>query len=174
MNQDRFDDLTRTLASTTSRRTVLKTLAGSAAGGLLAFLGLGEAAADDTCKPLGKKCNKSSQCCSGGCVNNVCTCIPDNVAACAGRECGTATNNCGQTVSCGTCLDDQPCDDGVCVTTQMAAMTCVCNDLPETPYMYSCHSWDELSTCYTLARGSCSEHCEFWGGVLSSTCTPCP
>ncbi|HEX5661129.1 MAG TPA: hypothetical protein VFX59_28255 [Polyangiales bacterium] len=29
------------------------------------------------------------------------TCTPDNVAACAGAECGTALNNCGETVPCG-------------------------------------------------------------------------
>jgi hypothetical protein len=29
------------------------------------------------------------------------TCTPDNVTACAGAECGTALNNCGETVNCG-------------------------------------------------------------------------
>jgi hypothetical protein len=33
--------------------------------------------------------------CGGG------VCVPDNAAACAGAECGTARNNCGDTVSCG-------------------------------------------------------------------------
>jgi hypothetical protein len=45
MDPHRFDDLTRALATTPSRRQFLKTLAGGAAGGLLAFLGVGEAAA---------------------------------------------------------------------------------------------------------------------------------
>ena len=81
MDQDRFDDLTRALASTTSRRTVLKTLAGSAAGGLLALLGVHEAAADDTCKPTGKKCRKGAQCCSGNCEAGVCApaCTPSGL-----------------------------------------------------------------------------------------------
>jgi hypothetical protein len=29
------------------------------------------------------------------------TCVPDDVAACAGAECGTARNNCGDTINCG-------------------------------------------------------------------------
>jgi len=33
--------------------------------------------------------------CGGG------TCVPDDVTACAGAECGTARNNCGDTVNCG-------------------------------------------------------------------------
>ena len=72
MDHDRFDDLTRALATTRSRRQFLKTLAGGATGGLLALLGVGAAAADDTCKPVGKKCNKDGQCCSGLCTDRVC------------------------------------------------------------------------------------------------------
>jgi hypothetical protein len=45
MNDNRFDDLTRALVTTTSRRQFLKTLAGSAAGCLLVACGSGEAAA---------------------------------------------------------------------------------------------------------------------------------
>ncbi len=77
MDHDRFDDLTRALASTTSRRTVLKTLAGSAAGGLLAMLGVGDtAAAPVGCKASGKSCKRGDQCCSGVCVNGVCVTPP--------------------------------------------------------------------------------------------------
>jgi hypothetical protein len=56
-------------------------------------------------------CPPSAQVCAGrtgsftenGCAYN-CTgavCLPDNLAACAGAECGTARNNCGDTVNCG-------------------------------------------------------------------------
>ena len=41
-------------------------------GGTLASLGIGEAAADDLCKPEGKKCRKNAQCCSGTCSNGAC------------------------------------------------------------------------------------------------------
>jgi hypothetical protein len=57
-------------------------------------------------------CRSKAEACAGqtgpymenGCTYD-CTiggsCTPDNVAACAGAECGTALNNCGETVNCG-------------------------------------------------------------------------
>jgi hypothetical protein len=76
MDYNRFDDLTRTLATTTSRRGFLKTLAGGAAGGMLALLGIGEAAAKD-CTKTGKKCKDNKECCSGLCSNGTCvSCLP--------------------------------------------------------------------------------------------------
>lgn len=46
-------------------------------------------------------------------------CTPDNTTACTGKLCGTVKNNCGQTVSCGTCPNDQACTPQFtcCVTT---------------------------------------------------------
>ncbi|MET0284153.1 MAG: hypothetical protein ABW352_06775 [Polyangiales bacterium] len=57
-----------------------------------------------TCRPKSEACvgqtgafseNGCSYDCSGG------LCIPDNLTACAGAECGSALNNCGETVQCG-------------------------------------------------------------------------
>ena len=78
MNQDRFDDLTRALGQGVSRRQALKLFGGTLAGGLLAALGVGEAAADNLCKPAGtlpqSKCTKDAQCCAGAvCQNGYCT-----------------------------------------------------------------------------------------------------
>lgn len=65
------------------------------------------------CKDPGRPCSYDTHCCTGTCCNKICcrsdqqctqgqcVCKPDNVAACAGRECGSPTNNCGQTVNCG-------------------------------------------------------------------------
>ena len=72
MDSYRFDDLTRTLATTTTRRGFLKTLAGGAAGALLATFGVGEAAAKD-CKKAGQKCDGKKNCCNGlSCKNGTC------------------------------------------------------------------------------------------------------
>ena len=47
-------------------------------GGTLASFGLGGvAAADDLCKPTGKKCKKNSQCCSGYCACGMCAQRPE-------------------------------------------------------------------------------------------------
>ncbi len=68
---DHFDEWTKTLARSTSRRDALKTLAGGTVGGLLALLGVGIAVAEE-CKRNGKACKKGSQCCSGTCHNGTC------------------------------------------------------------------------------------------------------
>ena len=86
MDSERFDDLTRALASGMSRRHTLKLLGGSLAGGLMAaFLGIGEARADPPgCKREGKNCTRHDQCCSGTCCNSVC-CAASQV--CQGGQC---------------------------------------------------------------------------------------
>src|SRR3712207_4230881 len=79
MDHERFDDLTRALATGMSRRQALKSLAGGAAGGLLAFLGVGKAAAAPPgCKRNGKKCKEDTQCCSGNCENGTCVATPNS------------------------------------------------------------------------------------------------
>ena len=99
MGPSRFDDLTKTLATATSRRQALKTLAATALGGLLGLGGIGTAFAN--CKPNGIGCNSNSQCCSGGCCKGICT------------DLGT-TSNCG---ACGhKCGANQTCQNGQCVT----------------------------------------------------------
>jgi hypothetical protein len=64
-------------------------------------------------------CTGIGQTCGGGGQAGVCGCTDDG-QACAGRVCGTATNNCGQEVSCGPlgggCPPGQGCTEtGTCV-----------------------------------------------------------
>ncbi len=96
MDPSRFDDFTKSLARSTSRRQALKAFAATL-GGLLGLGGVGTAFAN--CKPNGIGCNTNSQCCSGGCCHGTCTNL------------GT-TNNCG---ACGhTCSSGQGCCSGTC------------------------------------------------------------
>ena len=74
MDGSRFDDLTRRMAMGTSRRQALRLGGGGLATALLTLAGRGEAAADDTPKPLGKKCRKDKQCESGFCDPDTRTC----------------------------------------------------------------------------------------------------
>src|SRR5437764_9345527 len=62
MEPNQFDEFAKALATTTSRRQVLKAFAASAAGGLLALSGVGEVAAK--CKDNGHQCAKNEHCCS--------------------------------------------------------------------------------------------------------------
>ena len=74
MDGPRFDDFTRRLATGTTRRQALRLGGGSVVAGLLALAGRSEVAADDTPKPLGKKCRKDAQCASGFCDPATGTC----------------------------------------------------------------------------------------------------
>ena len=74
MGSSRFDCLTKSLATTTERRTVAKLVVGSALGAIgLARLGANPALA--ACKRNGDPCNRNGDnpnCCSGCCVKHTC------------------------------------------------------------------------------------------------------
>jgi hypothetical protein len=67
MDPQRFDELAKMMAARGSRRRFLARLAGVGTALGLTVAGAGEVAADDTPKPLGKKCRKDAQCASGFC-----------------------------------------------------------------------------------------------------------
>jgi hypothetical protein len=52
MDGERFDELAKALATSSSRRTALKVVAGAAFGGLFGFRSLGSAEARPTLSPL--------------------------------------------------------------------------------------------------------------------------
>jgi hypothetical protein len=70
-----FDDLARGLADgSLTRGKALRLMGAALVGGALGSVGIGEASADPPgCKRNGKKCKKDSSCCSGQCVNGVCS-----------------------------------------------------------------------------------------------------
>ncbi len=68
MGSERFDELTKTLATGTTRRVMLKAVAGVAAGGLLALFGQRGAEAQPKkhppkCLHEGDTCTATDQCC---------------------------------------------------------------------------------------------------------------
>jgi hypothetical protein len=62
MEPSKFDELTKTLATSTSRRQALKTIAATTLGGLLALAGIGTAFRNN-CRSMGAKCEHTKQCC---------------------------------------------------------------------------------------------------------------
>src|SRR2546425_546244 len=73
MDFSKFDEFTKELAAPTSRRGALKTLAATVVGGIFGFgsVSTAEASTDVlTCRPLGRKCKFSWQCCSGFCSHS--------------------------------------------------------------------------------------------------------
>jgi hypothetical protein len=145
MDGNRFDALTRSLATPRSRRAVVRTLAGSAAGGLIALAGRRPAGAD-LCKGTGKECKKNIQCCSGSCApptasisthgsGSVCcpagqvqypvgACCTPTTCAAQGKNCGQISDGCGGTLTCGSCTAPQTCGGG--------GVTNVCDCTPTT------------------------------------------
>ncbi len=76
MNSNHFDDFTKALASSTSRRQALRTLIGTATAGLLALSGMEKVFAKPGCISDGKHCNAKTVCCSGYCDPATQTCSP--------------------------------------------------------------------------------------------------
>lgn len=64
---NKFDELTKNLAQSITRRQALKRFGVGLAGMALACLGLASRATAGGCAPSGAHCKYDSQCCSGFC-----------------------------------------------------------------------------------------------------------
>jgi hypothetical protein len=101
MNVSRFDTLTRSLVATaSSRRGLLRGVAGIAFGTLAAVPGAAEAGATlVNCVQVGKRCKRSGQCCSGHCrgPKGKKTCRAHDVGTCTATQnfCTSAADLCG-------------------------------------------------------------------------------
>ncbi len=146
-----FDDLTKALATATSRRQALKAIAATV-GGLLGLGGVGTALAN--CKPNGIGCNIGSQCCSGACCHGTCTNL------------GT-TSNCG---SCGnTCGANQVCQNGTCVT-PCTTSGGTCGGDTECCSGTCCQGTCCGSGQVCLSNGSCATPCSDQAVPCSGSC----
>lgn len=119
MDSSRFDEFTKALVTSNSRRQVLKALAVTGVGGILAFVGIdvgGNAFAQKAkkhCINLGHTCASSRYCCSGNCHKHKCAC-KHGTTHCKNKCVNTNSdaNHCGD---CGTvCPSGQICSDGAC------------------------------------------------------------
>jgi hypothetical protein len=147
MDDDRFDDVARSLAaSTISRRlAVRRLLASGPLPVLLSRLGLTEVAA--RCGNVGARCDRDRDCCDGrSCRRGRCRCRP-------GRE------TCGKLC----CPSGQVCADGRCVpaagSCPPGADTCIDPAI-------RCHGGD--CSCLTAMTGE--TRC---GGIISTPCGVC-
>ena len=115
MEPSRFDELTKALATSTSRRQALKTIAATTLGGLLGLGGIGTAFAKPKCHRAGTGCDTNSQCCSGlYCANGEKSTPCPALPACnSGSPCPQ-----GQTCQNGQCVAD-PCKNVLCGVNEM-------------------------------------------------------
>jgi hypothetical protein len=80
MSDERFDELSKALAATTTRRQALKILAATAAGGALSLFGARGAAGAQPgrCRRVGAICRQNYECCDFYCDSSTgrCACPP--------------------------------------------------------------------------------------------------
>jgi hypothetical protein len=156
MDQEQFDQITRTLASGNSRRGLVRTLTGAALGGILVAGGVSEAGA--------KKKNKKKQ--GGG---------RHDVTAQKGRQCKNGTPPCGtgkgKNFLC--CASDKVCNGSSCVACGADTQSCCsgsrCNgDL-------GCNGGGTCEACGADGRLCCAGSvCNAGLGCDGGTCRPCP
>jgi hypothetical protein len=121
MDPRQFDRLATALASSGSRRRLLRGAAGSVVAGVALRLGLTGADAA-SCTRAGKKCKKHKQCCSGFCLHDgTCGCAADadcnDHNGCTVEICGPTSHQCYHipvTDNCVECSSDHQCAGGVC------------------------------------------------------------
>ncbi len=120
MDGQRFDEFAKTLATTRSRRGVLKALGGLSGGLAAALLGQSVAEASHSrahCKEPGRPCAFNTNCCSQTCCNKVC-CAAGQV--CQNGECVEPAPTCT-----GTCFPGMiPCPSGCVCTFTGFGYTC--------------------------------------------------
>lgn len=153
MDDCRFDNLTRTLARGTSRRSLLKGLAGAVLGGgaMLGGVPSGEAF---MCRQPGVLCAKDAQCCSGSC---------DPVSHRCGGDlpCRSAGHPCEGNQSCCAGLVCQASDPGAALrcTTPCTPTTCAAQGMQCGPVSDGCGGTLQCGDCpsATCSTGSCAQ-----------------
>jgi len=155
MEPSRFDELTKALATSTSRRQALKAIAATTLGGILGLGGIGTAFGKPKCHSAGLGCDTNSNCCPGlYCANNEkCTPCPALPACNSGCPCPS-----GQTCSNGQCVTPPPQSQPFCLCSDGTALAGGCTDLT------SCEN-ELLAVCENL----CSGHL----GAIGANCFLC-
>lgn len=157
MEQERFDELTRKLASPVTRKTALKAVVATTLGGAFSLTGLSRAGA---CKANGDKCEHDHQCCSGNCPP-----VPNPKGT---KYCAALGPPCEGTCTGGTCFSGFPsCGPSCfCYTTESGAGGCgpsvLCAGIPTCNVDSDCASGG-----FCAVNTGCN--CGTGGGV----CIPC-
>jgi hypothetical protein len=183
MDDRRFDDLTRRLASGNSRRQVLKTMAGGALGGLAGALGLGRAGAAG--------CNTDAECARG----ETCDSATGRCLRRGGGNGRPANQNQTQSQSVGIaaactsdveCAPNETCVDFVCIprggggqcvrgSTCTSDATCcggeVCDTLNQVCVSAGGPCTNDTGTCFDSLDCCGNEECV--GGLCQQTAGGC-
>ncbi len=172
MSDDRFDELSKALARTTTRRQALKVVGATALAGGLSLVGARRAGAQGRCKKNGAPCRTDYECCSFFCPPGTgrCACPPD-AQICPKRP-GRPTERCvfcepGQPLDPDTCeCQFATCGPGVGCLGPDCAPGCFCVESVEgTPACVS----GEFADCNAQA---CETSADCNGGVCVDVTDP--
>jgi hypothetical protein len=201
MDADHFDTVTRSLIAGSSRRRLMATIV---ALGLSTLGTRGEPVETaakkkrkkhkkkrQTCRPVcgGKTCGDdgcggSCGACGSGlaCQAGSCVCVPDAQATTCAGQCGTKTNNCGQSVTCPCggskqCLSNGSCA-GVCSGSIACPSGCLCslsNTEGQTHCVIEATCPEIVQDCMGTAQCPMGHHCQPTGCAITPKCVPlCP
>ena len=161
-----FDELASGLASgSISRGRALRLMGAALVGGTLASLGIREAAADEECKPLNKKCRKNHQCCSEVCTDGTCAACPPGTKLCSNGQCAPVASCCDN-ADCSGCAT---CQSGTCVCPQDTVHKVLANGT----CARSCDIFGPCNPCFVTDEGTFCAVEEIVGGCENSN-LQCP
>src|SRR5258708_35402067 len=106
MDSRKFDELTKILATNTSRRQALKTILASVVSGAFGLGGINEALAKPACYNIHHRCSHDSDCCSHNCPYGYCVKVP---CYGFGESCSSNSDCCSNNCQNGYCGD--PCSE---------------------------------------------------------------
>src|SRR5436853_6327052 len=120
MNLSNFDELTKRLANSTSRRDALKIITRASLFGLFGLGSISTAfGKGKPCARIGHRCKTNNDCCNQFCANGKCACPAANVcgsnclaAPCDANQCQTCNPGSGNCVGCSsghTCVSGSCC-----------------------------------------------------------------
>ena len=175
MQPSNFDELTKALASSTSRRQALRVIVTTSVGGLLGLTSISTAFGKNSpCHRNGTACSANAKCCSNFCLrgkcrcpaaptcNSVCPCPSGQT--CVNGACCPSANVCGSGAgaTCGcpngqVCLNDEcaPCitAENICTGNSTCCSGICCQGTASTAIC--CASGQ---TC--LSNGTCVRNCD--------------
>ena len=120
------------------------------------------------CSSNGASCTTSATCCGGLCSNNVCASCTPYTCNGQGWNCGTPSDGCSGTLSCGSCTSPQTCGGGGTANVCGVANCGTCNAT------YQCGS--TVGTCSTsgaactATAGTCTSPQTCGGGGIQNVC----
>jgi hypothetical protein len=173
MNARSFDALTKVVYSTWSRRDFGQWAASAILGAVATGIALAQAA--DSCRAIGKRCDRAKQCCSHTCKKGACRCGREGTRCTSYETCCSRT--CDFLVGGGTCAPcrgrgcdaDRPCCGGLacingyCDGCRDRGTSCSSNS-------QCCFSDCVSGACLSAAGGRCARDADCRACYLNHDC----